>query len=572
MAKNPFLQQFVGELRSRYPQDGSDMSYSDWLCANTHLGARKFSTAGYEFQRAIIDDMTPGMTVIKPSQVGMTEVMVRKYLAFLARNRGTSGILTFPNEKMFKSNSKTRIRPVVGQSAFNSTGMMDDRQVRSVNLYEINGSFAHITGMTEGDATSTPADILFHDELDLSDQTMVGLFQSRLQNSDFKIDQAFSTPTHPGFGVDARYRSSDQREYMHRCSCGHWSVPTFDIKFLNLPGYKGDGKLSDLDADSMSLIDFDNVYVKCERCDARLDLTDPSQREWVAQFPARQAHGYRVRPFSTARLPPTYILSQLLKMKTLDNIKGWHNTVLGETYSDGSSRLEPDVIRKVMVSPEVPEVSGPVALGCDMGKTCHLTLGKIRGDGVDPFLFEQVHYDRVEERIKQLRAKYNIICGGVDRHPYTPTSNKISLDSGRKILPIEYRGVAHVHVVNDEYGQIDFVQINRTAAIDAQVRAIQQESTQLSGYGGMGHLLIEQLCDMVRVEADEKPATWEKLTGNDHFMHSLVLMRAAVRAHSFISSTEVKPGSLIGLIAVQTPYVESLGAPSRSFGRDRLYG
>lgn len=568
MAKNPHTVQFFEDLRARYPVDGANMSYSAWITANTKLNNRPFGYAGYEFQQAIVDDLATNLSVIKPSQVGMTEVQVRKFLAMLTRNRGTSGIFTFPNEKMFKSNSKTRIKPVVKQPVFNSTGLDDDKQTRSIELYEINGSFAHITGLTEGDATSTPADFLFHDELDLSNMSMIGLFQSRLQNSVHRVTQKFSTPTHPGFGIDAAYLASDQRQYMVRCeACGHWQAPTFTLENLHLAGYHGEGRLDELDADGVARILAADHWVKCSSCSQPLNLRDPSLREWVAAYPSRAARGYRISPFSPThgRLNIAYILQQLLTMKELDNLKGWYNTVLGLTYSDGSSKLEPDVVKQVLKGPGVPEIGAdvPVALGCDMGRTCHLTLGRIRpNQEVDPFLFEQVPSSQIDERIGQLRERYNIVTGGVDRHPYTTESERIRDASKRKILPIEYRGATFMQAVDDEYGALDHIRISRTAAIDAQVKAVQRRSTEMRGYGGLEQVVIEHLCDMVRIEADEKPATWEKLTGADHFMHSLVLMRASVRARELVllkEQTEVR--SLVGLVAVRGgAFTPALGA------------
>jgi hypothetical protein len=555
MAKNPYLAQFFDDLRARYPVDGAAMDDAEWVTANTTLAGRPFSYCEYEFQRAIVADRHPDMSVIKPSQVGMTEVQVRKFLTLLARNRGTSGIFTFPNEKMFKSNSKTRIKPVVSQPCFKSTGIDEDKPHRAMNLYEINGSFAHITGMTEGDATSTPADFLVHDELDLSDQAMIGLFQSRLQNSSWKITQAFSTPTHAMYGIDARYQASDQFEYLCRCaSCNHWQIPLFSMPFLHLAGFTGSEDLENMDIDQAARIDFEASFIKCEICSRPLDIGNPELREWVARYPGRLSRGYRIRPFSTARLTPKYIIRQLLRMRALDNIRGWKNTVLGETHSDGDSKLEPDDVRAVLGDRNV-EIGKtvPLALGCDMGKTCHLTLGAISGDRLDPVHFEQVPSSEVVERVVNLTKTYNIVTGGVDRHPYTPTSEQIRERTNGKILPIEYRGSDFINIKKDEYDRIDFVQINRTKAIDDQVRAIQRKGTTLSGYGGLESVLIEQLCDMVRVELPDQPASWEKLTGNDHFLHSLALQRVSVKVKDVImmqdDSTEKQ---FFGIIPVAT--------------------
>lgn len=566
MSSNPYTSQFYTDLRARYPLDGVNMSMSDWVVANTKLNGRRFSYDGYEFQKAIVDDMSRDLCVKKPSQVGLSEVQIRKYLAFLARNRGTSGIFSFPNEKMFKSNSKTRFKPIVSQPAFSSSLLEDAKPQRAVDLYEVNGSFAHVTGMTEGDATSTPADILCHDELDLSNQTMIGLFQSRLQNSKFKITQKFSTPSFPLFGIDASYQASCQFEYPTRCRCGHWQVPLFSMQFLNLPGYDGDGNLEGLDADMVSRINLSESHFKCERCSQALDMGNPNLREWVASYPARQAHGYQVRPTSTGRLDPEYIIGQLLKMKQLDNLKGFYNTVLGETYSDGASKLEPDMVRAVMTTPGVPELgSTPLALGCDMGKTCHLVLGAISEGIANPVYFEQISANDIIERIEQLCKKFNIICGGVDRNPYTPTSEQIRDRTKGKVLPLEYRGQAHIDPIYDEWENLDYVRINRTKAIDDAVKDVRLKALTISGFGGLQQIVIEHMCDMARMELDEKPATWEKLTGNDHFMHAITLMKASIKVRDVVNlKIKTEQRFMFGLVGAQTPAnISILGQPPK---------
>lgn len=574
MARNPYLNSFLEGLKSRYPIDGTEMSSSDWIQANTKLAGRPFRFKDYEFQKQIVDDYHPDLCVKKPSQVGLTEVQVRKFLAFLARNRGTSGIFTFPNEKMFKSNSKTRIKPVVTQAAFSMSSLDDEKPNRAMNLYEVNGSFAHIFGMTEGEATSTPADILFQDELDLSNQAMVALFQSRLQNSVWKITQKFSTPTFPLFGIDAAFNASDQMQYMCKCeACGHWQTPDFELKFVCLPGYDGDGNLDEITTDQLERIQLDASYVKCEACSRPLNLHRPELREWVPKYPTRDARGYEVLPFSTWKLSPAYIIRQQQKYRQLDNMKGYFNTVRGKTHSDGNSKLEPPVVQAIMRGPGRPEVGRdvPMAIASDMGKTCHLVMGPIQGDHVHPVLFEQVPDNLIEQRFKELQSQYNIVCGGVDRLPYTPTSESIRNASGGKILPIQYKPGAHIALVEDEYENLDYVTINRTKAIDEVVRAIQRQAWTMQGYGHLGQVVVEHLCDMVRVELPEEPATWNKLTGQDHFMHALVLLQASIKIHQLVLlQNKVPTKKYLGFLGVPEAAARQrqLGdAPRRDIGR-----
>lgn len=447
-----------------------------------------------------------------------TEVQIRKYLAFLKRNAGVTGIFTLPSEEMFERISKTRVRPVLDtDDIFNKS---DGKQLRSVGIYQIDDSFGYFTGMTESDATSISADILFHDELDLSNQSMIGLYQSRLQNSEFKITQSFSTPKFTGHGVHRGFQNSDQHEYMVRCnSCNHWNVPEFNRDFIILPGLSEDVGLLEIDAEMASEIDFDEAAVVCEKCRTPLDLDDPSSREWVARYPGRINRGYRVTPFSTSRITLPYIIRQLIRMRDLDQIAGFHNTVLGEPYDSSNARLTEDQISACMVTPNrvADEPGKDVFIGIDMGLMCHVVVGTT--DHV--FLFDTVPADDIVEWVNSALNKWNIIAGAVDRHPYTPTSNQIRDISNGRILPVEYKGTVLANPKKDEFDQITHFQTARTMALDAVANAIRERKVTLSGYGGQERVIKEHLRDQVRIEEPEKEARWEKLTGNDHYFHGL---------------------------------------------------
>ena len=197
---------------------------SEWMVKNTRhpksksTNPKPFSFAGYEFQRKIADDMHPDMSVIKVSQVGLTEIQARKFLGILKRFGPLTGIFTLPTDEMFERVSKARVGPIVNdEPIFNQPSA--SKPIRSMALYQIDNSFGYFTGNKESDATSIPADFIFHDELDLSDQSKIALFLSRLNNSTFKVRQKFSTPSYPGYGIDAEYELGDKHEYLLRCEC-----------------------------------------------------------------------------------------------------------------------------------------------------------------------------------------------------------------------------------------------------------------------------------------------------------------------------------------------------------------
>lgn len=548
---NPFFSSFIEGLETRFPDDSSVMPMSEWVTTNTHLRQKPFSFKGYEFQRQIVDDLHPDLSVIKLSQVGLTECQSRKFFGFLKRHVGTSGIFALPNQPMRDRLSQTRVRTLIETNPiFN--GPITEKPVRHKALYQVDLSFGYFTGNTEQEATSIPADILFADEVDLSDQQMLGLFQSRLQASKYKITQRFSTPTYYGFGIDAAYTASDQHEYQCKCpSCNHWQDPSFSRPFLHIPGLPDDIEdLSKLTQEHIDGLDLDGSFVKCEECDRPLDLGDPMYRQWVVKYPSRRARGYRVRPFSVTSITIPYIISQLQQYQRVDNVKGWYNTVLGEPYNDSNARISEEDIRACFEGPAIPSPrpQGGMFLGADVGQTCHVVVGT-----PDHILeFRQVPQGELLAFIQGRIATYGIVGGAIDLYPYTPLSESIRDQTHRIIMPIGYATTSNavpMKEMKDEFNTVTHYVVNRTKAIDVVAKQTRTRHWRFSGYADYQSLLINHMRDMIRVERVDEPPVWNKINGNDHWLHALALHQAAVRIKAgvdFNSSVEVRTGVFLG--------------------------
>jgi hypothetical protein len=545
---NKYLQAFNDRLALRYQQDTTTTTYSAWIRQNTTLHKVPFSFKNYAFQEAIADDEHPDLSCIKCSQVGLTEVQIRKWLAFLRRTDGLNGIFTLPNEKMYRKISKGRILPVLNtDGVFTLEG--EEKSVRSMDMVQIGASFGYVSGCTEADATSTSADIVFHDELDLSPMNMISLFQSRLQNSTLKINQKFSTPTFTDYGIDAEFSASDQREFLCKCVvCNHWQIPDFTREFVFIPNLPDDViELTNIDTRTAADIDFTNAYVGCEKCHAQLDLGNGEMREWVARYPDRTLkRGYRVRPFSNDRISIAYIIKQLLEYQNKGYVRGFHNTVLGRPYVDSDSRLsEADIKACMTTQRDLPDIGAdvPIGIGIDVGNTCHIVLGKMQSDeSMDYLHFESVNVSELAMRVKQLDNTYNIVTGGIDRHPYTPQADEVRDLTDRRVMPIEYRGVTPLNIVEDEFEQDSHIQVNRTKVIDTVAKGIRRKVDTISGYGMYKNQIIVHLQDMVRDEQPDKPAVWVKLKGNDHFFHAMAMLKAGYQLRQV--RDDVAPGEL----------------------------
>lgn len=455
-----------------------------------------------------------------------TELQIRSTLSLLIRRNGTSAIFSLPTEDMYERVSKARIKPIVDHdSVFNTSKDRSNKAVRTAGMMQFGNSYLYVVAATESAATSVPADAVINDELDLSDQKMIALFNSRMQNSSLKLSRKFSTPTFPKHGIDLHWQHSDQHHYLVRCEgCNHWQHPEFTRDFIQLPGLSDNIEdLSQIDGFIASTIDLRTAYVKCEKCHRPLNLMDPSLREWVPFYPSRvNSRGFRVSPFCTAKLDVQYIIQQLLDYQKSEYVRGWWNTVLGLPYSDSSIQIPVGAIRACMktASSEPPASGDPVFVGIDMGKTCHIVLG--RGvDGRHIFHFETVPVESLLDRVEEILKEYNVVAGGIDRYPYTPTSNEVYELSGRKIVPIAYEGNAEVTLVKDPYGEITHAQVNRTTCLDNVMTSIKKQQLIMTGYGEKKQVVEDHLRDMVRDAAPDQKVKWVKLSNNDHFFHAI---------------------------------------------------
>ncbi|WP_170850142.1 MULTISPECIES: phage terminase large subunit family protein [unclassified Beijerinckia] len=526
---------------------------SEWVIKNTRLKRKPYSFRGYEFQQKIIDDLHQNLCCIKCSQVGLTESQLRKYLGWLRRNPGTTGIYTMPDDKMRDRVSQTRVKPLITtEPVFNPP--RGDSPVRQKGIYQIDDSFAYFTGNTEGDATSIPADILVHDELDLSDQENIGLFQSRLQNSDFKIRQTFSTPTFLGFGIDAMFNLSDQWEFFTRCpGCRQHQLPEFHLRHMHLPGLlKKEDDLTKLTAEDIGRIDISQTYWRCEKCSTQLHLGDTSIREWVAKHPSRtQNRGYRVRPTSIDRITIPYIFQRLVEHQRLDNMKGFFNTVLGEAYNDSNARISEADIKACMDSPGEPSdnINEPCTIGIDQGNICHITVGT----PTRTLLHTQVPRNELKDKVLYLLKRFNIVSGAMDRYPDTTLAESIRDLEGYKgiIWPIHYGTAANspfLKETKDEFDEITHWVAHRTKTLDQVATIIRNHKLSLNGFGHHQSLLINHLRGMFRKEAPDILPVWEKLTEEDHFFHSLGYMLLARRLVDVIfhnSEPELRSNALL---------------------------
>lgn len=539
------LSNFKKNMTSYVQEMINPASYYEWLNHNTTINGVPFSVDSYSFQQQILEDMHINMSVIKCSQIGLTELQVRKALALMARNPNRNLIFTLPNRNMVQRLYQTRVKSILENTdAFNPSDVK--QPTRSIEINQIGSSHVLFFPANEQAATSQPADIVFNDEKDLSDQAVLALFNSRTQGSDWRMIQEFSTPTFTGFGISKSYALSDQHQYIFKCPhCNHYQMPEFNSKFVVVPGLPTDlvDDYSDFNPEWLRKykIDTTTIFSKCESCHRPVKYGNPKDHRWVAKHPDVLNHrGYRVSPFSTKQLDAAYIFSQLIKYQTNDNIKGFKNTVLGIEHEGADERLAESLIKSLFtakVSQVFPDGSEDYFIGIDMGNVCHVTIAKANGiNKVQTVHFEVVKDGELVERVKAYQKQYpNLKLGFIDRLPSPVESNRVRDATNKLIMPVQYLDSNMSGLVikpnKDEYGVVDHYHLQRTMHLDKFVAALKNNWITFAGYGIYQEAITTHLRNMVRKIVDdngEKIPRWVKLDKQDHFFHTLAYMYQAI--------------------------------------------
>lgn len=509
-------------------------SIPEWICNNTQILGEPFSFKDHEFQERILRDTSPEKVVIKCSQVGLTEASTRLALAMCSVNNNFTVIYTLPTITFASSLMTTRVDPVIEGSPFLSDAV--SKSINNSEIKKIGDSFLYFKGAASGNAPiSIPADMLIHDEYDFSDQKILEQYQSRLTHSKYKMKTIFSTPTIPGFGVDAEFQLSRRHHNMCKCNhCNHWFLPDY-YDHVRIPGY--DGRLQDISKHNLHTIRWREAYLACPKCGETPSL-QLEHREWVVENKDDQfvRAGYRVSPFDAPNvITPAYLVQTSTKY---DRISQFQNYNLGMAAEDSETSLMREELMRVLIDPQ-ERLSGRFVLGIDVGITSHFVVMEILADGRRVIVHtEQVPVQALVERKNQICAKYRVRLTVIDALPYTETVLKMQ-DKDPNLYAAFYgeKKVAELlHVVqreeNIEKGKLDIrqVNINRSKAFDALMAEI-RSGMILKMRDENDETWVKQLTDMKRMQKfqdQELAYVWVKSSeGNDHFHHATLYAESA---------------------------------------------
>lgn len=440
------------------------------------------------------------MIVSKGAQVGgSTWAILRSLFACV---RGLHVMYFFPTRSDVLDFSRGRVTPLLLDNPFLAKLMTD---TDTAGLKKIGDAYLYMRGMqSQVGMKSVPADMLVFDELDETDPIDKALAMERLGHSDYKRIIEVSNPSLPDYGIDESYQKSDQRHWTLKCpACGKWTAPEQEF-----PKKLGEEVRIILPREDGSF------FLACVHCQAPLNI---EQGEWVADFPGRQIHGYRISQLFSSKVAPGEILKEYRTTRYTDR---FYNLKIGVPWADLERRLDVSSVLSLCgenLLAERGDGQAAYTMGVDTGKDLHaVVLRRINEERQ-----EVVHLAVCREfpDLDELMDRFKVLACVIDGLPETHESrNFAKRHAGRVFLNYFNEHQRGASAWNYQTG---IVQVNRTEALDASRQAVRQQKVTLPRQTPIVQVFARHMSADAKVLDEDEDTGAQKYryikTGENHF-------------------------------------------------------
>ncbi len=539
---SPQHQLYLDRMKAQV-RDAVDLSQiPEWLCQNTAHPTKdgaKWTFKDHEYQIDLLRDTSDELVAQKCSQVGASELWIRLVLALSVLDKRITTIYVLPTTTFARSFAKSRIDPIITSSP--ALSELIDRDVDSSELKQIGNSFLHIKGSYgQGAAISVPAKALFQDEVDFCNQITLTTYNSRLGHSKpgeyFK--RSFSTPTVPGYGINAMFMTSSQAFYGVKCPSCHDITEIDYMENVRIPGF--DGNLITFEKEDLLNPSYDvsNPFLLCKGCRSVIPeaiLHNPLNRQWVHKHPSRSVRGYQITPLDVPTINP--MSRTISQIADYERKKDWVNFKVGQPYEDAETSFILQTLRNYVegtchFGPEDGDLSPYLrntVFGLDVGKVSWFTVLQPEAHKLRVVYAERIRQDGdnyLGKRVNQLIKNFGCNVGVVDAGPDISVSKYLvdSNPSGKVWACYYSRTQAKAHLSNVTLNDAEqVVSAFRTGCLNELAKKMNSGYINLSRSPEMETILLH-LGALKRVDQNndlgEMVSYWHN-TGDDHYGHSL---------------------------------------------------
>jgi len=463
-------------------------------------------------------DNSPDQVIMKSAQVGWSVLAILKSI-HAAGLLKLNVIYVLPTRNAMHDFVLPKVNPMIDRNPV-IRGMVMGSD--STSLKQINDRWIYFRGaFHKGEAITTTADLVVSDEHDVSNQSVLTIYQSRLNASDYGWFWRFSNPSLPSFGVHELWQESDQMHWFVKCeACGHdWYI-----------GFERD------DVERNHYVDRERIIYACGNCHQEISNTARQNGEWVPKYPQnspRVENGENVgrRGYWLSQMIVPYVSARKILQQEKDmDIQTFHNMVLGLPYQASEFMLNADAIARAC-RPGIADKTD-VIIGVDVGKTKHYVIGN---------RFGVFNYGTTSEwaDIETLINLFNATAV-IDALPDFTVPEYLARKYPGRVFVHYYRHDTKNMDTTNKKESADFgvLESDRTKLFDMlagevanQKIRFYQSFKQLQGQDGKG--LVYHVGNTYRiVEKDTKGidrARWETKEGKpDHWAHALAYWRVGV--------------------------------------------
>ncbi len=544
-------------LRMRLNREEGLKNLSQVVLDHAYVEGKPFSFKDHEYQIEIMNDTRQRIGVRKCSQVGLSELMIQKTLAVMTVMPNIRIIFTLPTKEMAVEFSKDRFDgAIVASDHYTAMVKAGDN---SAGYKKIGDSSLYIRGTFGAKAAiSIPAEMLMSDELDFSNEAVIGKLNSRIRHAQTEDEHGnrgyryrFSTPTVHGFGIDLDFNAGDQRYYMCRCEhCETWVLPDFATDLI-VPGF--DDKMINFGREHLHdpKIDISKSWMKCPSCTKDLwsSLVQPSRRAWVAKRPDVWDHSYQVAPWDVPKYnTPPAIMKQVADYPLKSD---FYNFVIGLPHSDNENTFNTEQTHKDRFCTVALwifmncVVLAPTVGGMDVGKTLHLTVKTKVSGGWHVIWMEKIRNTPDDPATLKIVERYDFyrmqkLC--IDAGPDISLVNAlvvaregikavVYVQMNRSVIPVEEKSCGTV------------INADRTKTLKLLLEAHNSGNMWYPYDDKLKEDLYKHLKTTKKIREKNSNDEWVerfvKSDDNDHWVHSLNYANIAGLVVDMLGSTEV---------------------------------
>jgi hypothetical protein len=344
------------------------------------------------------------------------------------------------------------------------------------------------------------------DELDEATPEAKAMARERLAHSAYGRIIELSNPSLPGFGIDESYQASDQRHWTLKCpGCSQWVA--LDKEFPDSLGKEVKIILPRADG---------TFYRACPWCRLELDL---AAGEWVADFPGRPIHGYRISQLISPVVDPGQILSDYQVTRYADK---FYNLKIGIPWADVQRRVDASTVLSLCSDYTMPQQSVEYCvMGVDTGKALHVVILEPLGGDPAEDRYRLVHLGIYRDfgDLDVLMKRYSVDRCVIDGLPESHAAGEFAKRHHQKVF-LSFFSEGH-HGDPKWDSKENKVTVNRTDSLDASRAAIRNAMVTLP----RREPRVEQFAQHMSCDAkqlDEDPQTGAQKyryikTGENHF-------------------------------------------------------